>query len=102
MSDAEIDEQIQVLKEQNRLGNDSKVFEDVLKDYWGWSVSDFRRSIANELLAQKVLGKPRHERTRALKKAYAELQSGKDFAVVAKETSDDVATKDKEQGSLAY
>ncbi len=95
VSDAEIDAQIQVLKEQNRLGNDSKVFEDVLKDYWGWSVSDFRRSIANELLAQKVLASLDTSAQERSKAAYAELQNGKDFAAVAKETSDDVATKDK-------
>ncbi len=95
VSDVEIDAQIQTLKEQNRLGNDSKVFEDVLKDYWGWSVSDFRRSIANELLAQKVLAVLDTSAQERSKAAYAELQGGKDFAVVAKASSDDVATKDK-------
>lgn len=95
VSDKEIDDQIEVLKEQNRLGNDNKVFEDVLKDYWGWSVSDFRRSIASELLAQKVLASLDTGAQERSKEALAQLKSGKDFATVAKETSDDVATKDK-------
>jgi parvulin-like peptidyl-prolyl isomerase len=95
VSDEEIDTQIKVLKEQSRLGNDNKVFEDVLKDYWGWTVADFRRSIANELLAQKVLSSLDTSTYNRATTALAQLKSGKDFAVVAKETSEDPATKDK-------
>ncbi len=95
VSQKEIDEQIETLRQQNRLGNDNKVFEDVLKDYWGWSVNDFRRSIADELLAQKVLQSlDTTTRTKA-EAALAEIKAGKNFADVAKQYSDDVATKDR-------
>lgn len=95
VSSAEIDAQLETLKSQNRLGNDSKVFEDVLRDYWGWSVSDFRRTIASELLAQKVLQSLDTDTKGRADAALAELKAGKDFAAVAKQYSDDAVTKEK-------
>lgn len=91
----EVDAQIKMLKEQNRLGNDSKVFEDVLKDYYGWSVSDFRRTIADQLLAQKLRAGVNPAAAAKAKDALAQLKSGKEFAAVAKELSEDAGTKDK-------
>jgi SurA N-terminal domain/PPIC-type PPIASE domain len=95
VSSEEIDSQIELLRDQNRLGNDNKVFEDVLKDYWGWTVGDFRRSISNELLAQKVLQALDTDTQARADTALAELKSGKAFADVAKQYSDDLATKEK-------
>jgi foldase protein PrsA len=95
VSSEEVDAQIKILKEQSRLGNDSKVFEDVLKDYYGWSVSDFRRTIADQLLAQKLRASFNPEAAIKAKDAMAQLKAGKDFAAVAKELSEDAGTKDK-------
>ncbi len=94
VSDQEVDDQIQLLRDQNRLGNGDQVFEDVLQDYFGWSVNDFRRYLHQELLTQKVvaaLDVPTTERADA---AYAELQAGTPFEEVAKKYSDDLASKD--------
>lgn len=101
VSDKEIDDQIAILREQNRLGSDNKVFEDVLKDYWGWSISDFRRSIKQELLTNKVLHTLDTGTKSRAEAALAELNAGKDFATVAKAYSDDSATKDK-GGELGF
>lgn len=94
VSDKEVDNQIAIVRAQNRLGGSEKVFEDVLKDYWGWSVDDFKRELKSQLLAQKVvstLDSGTNDRANA---ALAELKSGADFASVAKKYSDDTATKD--------
>ena len=101
VSSQEIDAQIDVLRNQNRLGGDSKVFEDVLKDYWGWSVADFRRSIEQEILSQKVLQALDTGAKARADAAYSELKAGKPFADVAKTYSDDGATKDK-GGELGF
>lgn len=93
VSSQEIDSQIRLLRAQNKLGSDDKVFEDVLKDFWGWSVSDFRRSIYQGLLTSKVLKKLDTKTQAKAEKVLAELKEGKDFAVLAKELSDDTATK---------
>ena len=94
VSDREVNDQIALLRSQNRLGGSDKVFEDVLKDYWGWSVDDFKRSLRAELLAQKLLAVLDTATTDKAKAAQAELKTGADFATVAKKYSDDIAVKD--------
>ena len=55
VSEKQVNDQITILRNQNRLGNSDKVFEDVLRDYWGWSVDDFKRSLRDQILAQNVV-----------------------------------------------
>lgn len=96
VSTQEVDDQITIVRNQNRLGDDEKVFEDVLKDYWGWSVADFKRSLRQELLAQKVAAKLDTETTKTAEAALAEVHAGADFAATAKKyTRDD---KSRETG----
>ncbi len=94
VSSEEIDNQINLLRDQNKLGNDDQVFEDVLRDFWGWSVNDFRRSITQELLTSKVLKALDTATQDKANQALAEINAGADFAAVAKKYSDDLATKD--------
>ena len=94
VSDKEVDKEIQIVRSQNRLGGSTKVFEDVLKEYWGWSINDFRRSLKQQLLAQKLLPVLDPETVARANQAKAELNAGADFAAVAKKYSDDAASKD--------
>lgn len=95
VSEQEIDQQVDLLRTQNRLGENNAVFEDVLRDYWGWSVKDFRRSLKDQILAQKVAAALDTDTTHRADRALAELKSGADFAKVAAKYSDDSATKAK-------
>ncbi len=101
VSSAEIDKQIELLRSQNRLGGDSQVFEDVLRDFWGWTINDFRRSINNEILKNKVVQAIDPQVRERADKAKSEIKNGKDFAAAAKEYSDDETTKDK-GGELGF
>lgn len=94
VSGREVDEQIEIVRNQNRLGGSERVFEDVLKDYWGWSLDDFKRSLRQQILAQKVVAALDTETKARAETALAEIQAGADFAEVAKKYSDDSATKD--------
>lgn len=94
VSSQEVNNQIAVVRNQNRLGGSEQVFEDVLKDYWGWTVDDFRRTLHQELLAQKVATTLDTETQQRAEAALAELKAGADFADVAKKYSDDKKTKD--------
>lgn len=94
VSDKEVDDEIQIVRSQNRLGGSTKVFEDVLKEYWGWSVNDFRRSLKQQLLAQKLLPALDVETVNRASQAKAELNAGADFGAIAKKYSDDAASKD--------
>lgn len=89
VTDQEIEAQIDIMRKQNRLGGSDKVFEDVLRDYWGWSVNDFKRSLRTSLLAQKVVAQLDTETHQQAEAALAEVQGGADFAEVAKKYSED-------------
>jgi hypothetical protein len=93
VSDKEVDERIAIVREQNRLGSDDKVFADVLHDYWGWSVSDFRRSLKDQILREKVTAKLDDAAAQKANNALAAIKSGADFAETAKTVSEDPASK---------
>lgn len=94
VSNQEVQQQIDIVRNQNRLGGSDRVFEDVLKDYWGWSVDDFKRSLRQQLLAQKVAATLDTDTTTRANAALQELKGGADFAAVAKKYSEDTNTKD--------
>jgi parvulin-like peptidyl-prolyl isomerase len=93
VSDREVDDEISLVRDQNRLGSSDQVLSDVLKQFWGWSIADFRRELKQQLLAQKVVSKldtATHTRAEA---ALLQLQQGVPFATVATAVSDDIGTK---------
>lgn len=94
VTEAEVDEQIRIAREQNRLGSSDQVFEDVLRDFWDWSVNDFRRSLRSELLLQKVLKQQDVEARDNIVEIKARLQGGEDFAELAREFSQDIITSE--------
>lgn len=93
VSDQEVEEQITLLKDQNRLGNGDQVFEDVLQDYFGWSRADFQRYLSQEILIQKVVAAMDTETVDRANAAYAELQAGTPFEEVANKYTDDQSGK---------
>lgn len=93
VSDDEVTAQIDLLRRQNRLGATDEVLADVLQDYWGWTIEDFRRSIKQELLTIKVLQSLDDETKPKAEEALAKIKAGTDFAAVAQEYSNDELTK---------
>lgn len=93
VSDKEVDDRIAIVRSQNRLGSSTKVFTDVLKNYWGWSLSDFKRSLKQQILAEKVAAKLDTAATAKAQSALAQVKSGADFTALAKEISEDATTK---------
>lgn len=99
VSDQEVEDEIRVVRSQNRLGNSEEVLEETLKKFWGWSLDDFKRSLHQQLLTQKVVATLDVETAQRAETVMGELRSGADFAAVAQKYSDDAATKDN-GGSL--
>jgi parvulin-like peptidyl-prolyl isomerase len=93
VSEQELREQIDLLRSQNRLGSSDAVFEDVLKEFWGWTVDDFKRELKQQLLAQKVVSALDTETHTRAQNVLTQLQNGGDFAALAKQFSDDTQTK---------
>lgn len=94
VSAEEIDAEIELLRSQNRLGSDESALQDVIRDYYGWTINDFRRSLKDKILQAKVLEALDTDTTKRAETAKAELDAGKDFAAVAQAYSDDLSTKD--------
>lgn len=93
VSNQEVDQEIAIVRQQNRLGTSDQVFEDVLRDFWGWSVNDFKRSLRQQILARKVASKLDTEANDRAAAAYSALQGGMDFEDAAEKFSDDDSTK---------
>lgn len=94
VSSQEVDQEIAIVQEQSRLGTTDQVFEDVLRDFWGWSANDFRRSLRQQILARKLAAKLDTEAQSRISSALAEINGGASFEEVAKKYSDDEATRD--------
>src|SRR3990167_3526474 len=93
VSARELDEQINIVRQQNRLGASENSFENVLKDNFGWTINDFRRSLKQQTLNQKVAAVLDTGTQNRSEQALAKLNRGASFAKVAKKFSDDSATK---------
>lgn len=94
VSDQELNDAIKVLRDLNRLGSNDQVFADVLKEFWGWSVADFKRKLEQQLLAQKVVSTLDIQTQERARVAQARIKNGEDFAAVAKQVSDDPVAKE--------
>ncbi|MGI0134833.1 MAG: peptidylprolyl isomerase [Candidatus Micrarchaeaceae archaeon] len=93
VSSNNIDSAVALVRSQNRLGSSDQVFANVLNEFWGWSVDDFRRELGQELLAQKVVDRLDVGTHSRANQALAQLQHGVPFGDVAKSMSDDVTTR---------
>jgi hypothetical protein len=93
VSDKEVDQQVELVRSQNRLGASDEVFRNVLREFYGWSVADFKRELKNELLEQRVIAKLDTATNKRANDALAQLKSGADFATLATQVSDDIGTK---------
>jgi hypothetical protein len=93
VSNKEVNDQVAMVRAQNRLGSSDEVFRNVLSEFWGWSVADFKRELKSELLEQKVIAALDTATAKRANDALTQLQGGADFAALAGQASDDATTK---------
>ncbi|MGH7157755.1 MAG: peptidylprolyl isomerase [Candidatus Saccharimonadales bacterium] len=93
VSDQEVRTQIDLLRSQNRLGSSDAVLEDVLKEFWGWTLDDFKWELKKQLLAQKVVSTLDTETHLRAQDVLTQLHNGADFATLATQYSNDENTK---------
>ena len=92
VTDQEIEDQITIVRNQNRLSDSDEELEAILKDYWDWSIDDFKRSLKFQLLAEKVVSALDTEAHKRMQSIEGRLKRGEDFAKLAKEISEDETT----------
>lgn len=93
VSDREVEDEITIVRNQNRLGANDKEFQSVLRDFWNWSENDFKRSLKSQLLSQKVVAALDTDTQGRANAAIAQLKNGKDFATLASEVTEDPTGK---------
>lgn len=93
VSNQAVTNQLNLVRSQNRLGSNDRVFKDVLDEFWGWSESDFRRALKQQLLQQAVVTKLDTAANAKAESALQQVRGGEDFAAVAAQQSDDASTK---------
>ena len=93
VSNQVVDNQVALVRDQNRLGSNDRVFQDVLNQFWGWNVADFKRELRGQLLQQAVVTKLDNATSTRANAALKQLQAGADFGTVAATNSDDAGTR---------
>jgi hypothetical protein len=92
VTDLEVDNQVDLVRQQSRLGSNERNLKVVLSEFWGWSEDDFKRELKQQLLKQAVVVKLDTQTTAKANAALKQV-STTDFATLASQVSDDVATK---------
>lgn len=92
VSNREVNDQVALIQAQNRLGDNPKAFSDVLKEFWGWSLDDFKRELRQQMLAQKVVATLDTKAQQRAKTVHDQLVAGADFGDLAMKNSDDHTT----------
>ncbi|HWB38782.1 MAG TPA: SurA N-terminal domain-containing protein [Candidatus Saccharimonadales bacterium] len=93
VSSTAVNNEVELVRSQNRLGDSDRVFREVLNEFWGWNEGDFKRQLKQEMLRQAVVAKLDTATNDRANLALKQLVGGANFAAVAKYQSDDVATK---------
>lgn len=89
ISEQEVNDEIVIYRNQNRLGSNDDELKAVLHDFWGWSIDDFKRTLRQQLLNEKVVAALDTEAKQKAEETLVQLRAGKDFAELAKQVSED-------------
>lgn len=93
VSNGAVNDEINLLRAENRLGSSQRALQDSLNSFFGWNENDLKRELKEELLAQAVVAKLDTANTVRAQAALKQLRNGTDFAALAGQISDDQATK---------
>ncbi len=93
ISTAEVDEFIQEQIASNKLGVSEEVYKQVISDYYDWTFDEYKSSVRQQLLNRKVNATLDVESSDKINQILQQVQSGGDFATIAKEQSEDIITK---------
>lgn len=73
----------------NQLGVSQQVFQQVIRDYYDWSLDEYKVSVKHQLLRKKVVAQIDVDGRKKIDAALTDLESGKDFGAGVKAVSED-------------
>lgn len=94
VSESEVRTELDMLRLQNHLTRGDEELTAIVRKFYNWSLDDLRSELKDQLLVQKVAAKLDTAATSKAQTVLSQAQGGGDFAALAKQYSDDVATKD--------
>lgn len=94
VSDKEISDKIQAQLKVNN--SDEASLERTLKNYYNWSIDEYRAVVRQQLLEQRVAFAVDASANQHKDKILSEIKGGADFESLVKKYSDDAAAKDSE------
>ncbi|MDX1765496.1 MAG: peptidylprolyl isomerase [Candidatus Saccharimonadales bacterium] len=95
VTDVDIDEQIELIRNQGGAGESIETLEDTLADFYGWTVDDLRRVVKLQILKQRLIPILDTETRPRAEAVLQQLRDGGDFAELAAEHSDDPFTREQ-------
>lgn len=103
VSDQEIEKELNsnLKSKTGDLMSQSDYENNVLKQYFGWTLDEYRIELHNRLLEKKVAFAVDTKAKQRIESAKVRLDRGDNFADVARETSDDEATRESGGGVVA-
>jgi len=93
VSNQAVNNEISLLQSQNRLGSSQHELDEVLSDFWGWNLNDFKRELKIQLLQEKVVAYLDQSARQEANQALEQLRNGANFATLAEKVSQDDSTK---------
>lgn len=93
VTSADVRKALDALRVKNQLGEGDQGLRDIASKFFGWSLSDLKHELSQDILAQKVVQKLDTTAQERARKALAELRDGADFGATVTKYSDDEATK---------
>lgn len=93
VTSADVQTALDSLRIKNQLGDGEQGLRDIASKFFGWSLSDLKRELRQDILAQKVAQKLDVDALRRAEAAQKELKPGVDFSAVAAKYSEDASTK---------
>jgi foldase protein PrsA len=93
VSGDQVNNEVTILRDENRLGSSNNVFKEVLSEYYGWSETDFKKELKQEMLQQAVVAKLDTTAESEAQSTLSQVKAGANFATLASQVSDDTQTK---------
>lgn len=93
VSQKEVDDFVAQQISTTRLGVNESVYKQVIRDYYDWSFDEYKNSIRQQLLRKKVMAQLDTSSKEKIHNVLQGLQTGLDFGQMAKDHSEDLASK---------